>query len=85
MELVRPSATLFAFVEETLVMAFIRVEEGESIDHALRRFRRSVQRENILRDAKRHAHFVKPGERRRAKEAAARRRWRRRLRRMMAD
>lgn len=64
-------------------MAFVRVEEGESIEHALRRFRRSVQRENILREAKRHAHFVKPGERRRAKEAAARRRWRRRQRRVV--
>ena len=63
-------------------MAYIRVEDGESIEHALRRFRRAVQRETILRDAKRHAHSVKPGERRRAKQAAARRRWRRRQRRM---
>ena len=63
-------------------MANVRVEEGESIERALRRFRRAVQRENILRDAKRHAYFVKPGERRRAKEAAARRRWRRRIRRL---
>ena len=62
-------------------MAYIRVEDGEGIEHALRRFRRSVQRENILRDAKRHAYHVKPGERRRAKQAAARRRWRRRQRR----
>ncbi len=63
-------------------MAYVRVEESESVEHALRRFRRAVQRENILRDFKRHAHYVKPGERRRAKQAAARRRWRRRLRRM---
>ena len=66
-------------------MAFVRVEDGESIEHALRRFRRFVQRENILRDSKRHSHYVKPGERRRAKQAAARRRWRRRQRRMRDD
>ncbi len=34
-------------------MAFVRIEDGESIEHALRRFRRVVQRENILRDARR--------------------------------
>jgi len=66
-------------------MAYIRLEAGESIDHALRRFKRMVQNENILRDAKLHAYFMKPGERRRVKQAASRRRARRRISRMLAD
>ena len=83
MRLARSARDNRPFDEEVSSLAYVRVEDGESIEHALRRFRRAVQRENILRDAKRHSHFVKPGERRRAKEAAARRRWRRRMRRMV--
>ena len=55
-------------------MAEVRVQEGESLENALRRFKRKVQTEDILRQAKRHSYYLKPGERRRVKQALARKR-----------
>ncbi len=62
-------------------MAFVIIEEGESLDVALRRFKRRVQQEAIIKEIKKHAVYFKPGERRRMKEAQARKRMRRRLKR----
>ena len=55
-------------------LAEIRVQEGESLENALRRFKRKVQTEDIIRQAKRHSYYLKPGERRRVKQALARKR-----------
>jgi len=46
-------------------MAKIEVREGESIESALRRFRRRLQRSGVLREARRHEHYLKPSERKR--------------------
>ena len=62
-------------------MAFIVVEEGESIESALRRFKRKVQQQAIIKEIKKHAVFYKPGEKRRMKDALARKRMRRRMKR----
>ncbi|NOR12262.1 MAG: 30S ribosomal protein S21 [Candidatus Aminicenantes bacterium] len=62
-------------------MAFIVIDEGESIEGALRRFKRKVQQEAIIKEIKKHSVYYKPGERRRMKDAQARKRMRRRLRR----
>jgi small subunit ribosomal protein S21 len=62
-------------------VAFIIIEEGESLDSALRRFKRRVQQEAIIKEIKKHSVYFKPGERRRMKEAQARKRMRRRLKR----
>jgi len=62
-------------------LAFVIVEEGESLDIALRRFKRKVQQEAIIKEIKKHSVYFKPGERRRLKEAQARKRMRRRLKR----
>ena len=53
-------------------MAEVRVQEGESLENALRRFKRKVQQEDIIKEVKRHSFYLKPGERRRVKEAMAR-------------
>ena len=58
------------------------VNPNESLDSALKRFKRKVQEEDIMKEIKKHSFYMKPGERRRAKEALARKRLRRRLRRM---
>ena len=55
-------------------MAEIFVQEGETLESALRRFKRKVQQEDIIKDIKRHSYYLKPGEKRRAKEALARKR-----------
>lgn len=62
-------------------MAFVIVEENESLEKALRRFKRRVQREAIMKDYKKSSIYLKPGDKRRMKKARARKRIRRYLRR----
>ena len=62
-------------------MAEVRVQQGESIEGALRRFKRKVQQEDIIKDIKKHSYYLKPGDKRRAKQALARKRSRKKLRR----
>ncbi len=62
-------------------MAEIKIQEGESIENALRRFKRKVQQDDIIKDIKKHSFYMKPGDKRRAKQALARKRNRKRARR----
>ena len=62
-------------------MAEVKIQEGESIESALRRFKRKVQQEDIIKDIKKHSFYLKPGDKRRAKQALARKRNRKKLRR----
>ena len=60
-------------------MAEVRVRERESIDSALRRFKREVQQQNIIQDIRKHSFYLKPGDKRRMKQALARKRLRKKL------
>ena len=51
--------------------------EDESLESALRRFKRMVQRDGILAEVRRREHYVKPSVRRKNKARAAGRRKRR--------
>ena len=62
-------------------MAEIRIYEGESIESALRRFKRKVMQEDIIKDVKKHSFYLKPGEKKRIKQALARKRSRKKVRR----
>ena len=62
-------------------MAEVRIQDSESIESALRRFKRKVQQEDIIKDIKKHAYYLKPGDKRRAKQALARKRSRKKMRR----
>ncbi len=62
-------------------MAEVRVQDGESLDSALRRFKRKVQQEDIIKEVKRHSYYLKPGEKKRVKQALARKRNRKKMRR----
>jgi small subunit ribosomal protein S21 len=64
-----------------LGVAEVKIQEGESIESALRRFKRKVQQEDIIKDIKKHSFYLKPGDKRRAKQALARKRNRKKLRR----
>ncbi len=66
---------------EVHVVAEVKIQEGESIESALRRFKRKVQQEDIIKDVKKHSFYLKPGDKRRAKQALARKRNRKKLRR----
>ena len=61
-------------------LAEVRIQEGESLENALRRFKRKVQQEDIIKEVKRHSFYLKPGEKRRVKEALARKRSRKKAR-----
>ena len=60
-------------------MAEVRARERESIESMLRRFKREVQQQNIIKDIKKHSFYLKPGDKRRAKQALARKRFRKKL------
>jgi len=62
-------------------VAEVRVNDGESIESALRRFKRRVQQEDIIKEVKKHSYYMKPGDKRRAKQALARKRQRKKIRR----
>ena len=62
-------------------MAEVRIQDGEPIENALRRFKRKVQQEDIIKEIKKHSFYMKPGEKRRAKQALSRKRLRKKQRR----
>ena len=55
-------------------LAEVMIQEGETLESALRRFKRKVQQEDIIKEIKKHSFYLKPGEKRRTKEALARKR-----------
>ena len=66
-------------------MAEVRIQDGESIENALRRFKRKVQQEDIIKEVKKHSFYLKPGEKKRIKQALARKRSRKKVRRVPED
>ena len=55
-------------------MSIVRVGENESLDNALRRFKRKCSRDGIIGDMRRKEHYEKPSVRRKKKAEAARKR-----------
>ncbi|MDD2268568.1 MAG: 30S ribosomal protein S21 [Eubacteriales bacterium] len=55
-------------------MAEIKVKENESIDSALRRFKRSYMRSGIHSELRKRMHYEKPSVKRKKKSEAARKR-----------
>jgi small subunit ribosomal protein S21 len=62
-------------------LAEVQVHDGESLESALKRFKRKVLQEDIIKEIKRHSFYLKPGEKKRVKEAMARKRNRKKSRR----
>jgi small subunit ribosomal protein S21 len=50
----------------------IRLKKGESLEKALRRLKKKVDREGTLKEVRNHRHYEKPSERRRRKLKVAR-------------
>ena len=50
------------------------MNDGESLESALKRFKRKVLQEEIIKDIKSHAFYLKPGQKKRLKSALARKR-----------
>ena len=53
-------------------MSEIRVKENESLESALRRFKRKTARDGILAEARKREHYEKPSVKRKKKAEAAR-------------
>jgi small subunit ribosomal protein S21 len=60
-------------------VAEIRLLEGDSVERALRQFRRKLQKEGLFKELRRRRFYLKPSAARGIKSAAARRRARKRL------
>jgi small subunit ribosomal protein S21 len=54
-------------------MAQVQVRQNESLDSALRRFKKQIQQTGILKEAREHEHYEKPSDKKR-KALAARKR-----------
>ncbi|EOD00801.1 30S ribosomal protein S21 [Caldisalinibacter kiritimatiensis] len=61
-------------------MAEVKVKQNESLDHALRRFRKQCAVSGVLKEARKREHYEKPSVKRKKKAEAARRKKRRRNR-----
>ena len=62
-------------------MAEVALREGETLEDALRRFKRKVLQEGIIQEVRRRAFYLKPGQKRRLKQVLARKRNRKKSRR----
>ena len=60
--------------QEVTGLAEIQLRDGESVESALKRFKRKVLQEDIIKEIKRHTFYLKPGERKRLKSKLARKR-----------
>lgn len=54
-------------------MPEVEVRKDESFESALRRFKRKIEQEGILREVRDRKHYEKPSERKRKKKARVRR------------
>lgn len=57
-----------------MLVSEIKVRKNESIDSALRRFKKTVARDGLLAEIKKRKHYEKPSVRRKKKSEAARKR-----------
>ena len=55
-------------------MSEIKVQKGETLESALRRFKRSCQKAGVLSEVRKRQHYEKPSVRRKLKSEAARKR-----------
>jgi small subunit ribosomal protein S21 len=55
-------------------LAEVRLQDGESIESALKRFKKKIQKAGILSEIKRRERYEKPSVRRKRKAEAARKR-----------
>ncbi|MDR0947501.1 MAG: 30S ribosomal protein S21 [Ruminococcus sp.] len=55
-------------------MAEVHVAKGESLDSALKKFKRSCSRDGIISEVRKREHYEKPSVKRKKKSEAARKR-----------
>ena len=60
-------------------MPLVKVREDETLENALRRFKRKCEKSGILSELKKRQHYEKPSAQRKRKALAARKKARKRL------
>ena len=53
-------------------MSQVRVKEGESLENALRRFKKQTSRDGVIQEVRKREHYESPSVKRRKKSEAAR-------------
>jgi len=66
--------TIQALSEGGITMSEVKVKENESLDSALRRFKRNCAKAGILGEVRKREHYEKPSVKRKKKSEAARKR-----------
>ncbi len=54
-------------------MSSVKVKDNESLEHALRRFKRECSKAGVMSEVKKRRHYEKPSVRRKKKAEAAKR------------
>ncbi|SFE36041.1 SSU ribosomal protein S21P [Paenibacillus algorifonticola] len=62
------------FRREGKLVSETKVKKNETIDSALRRFKRSIAKDGVLAEVKKRKHYEKPSVKRKKKSEAARKR-----------
>lgn len=55
-------------------MSQVKIKENESLDSALRRFKRQTSRDGVIQEVRKREHYEKPSVKRKKKSEAARKR-----------
>ncbi|MBQ1283697.1 MAG: 30S ribosomal protein S21 [Acutalibacteraceae bacterium] len=55
-------------------MSQVRLKENESLENALRRFKRATARDGVIQEVRKREHYEKPSVKRKKKSEAARKR-----------
>ena len=76
------SFVLFRIYLRSVIVLEVVVQDNESLDRALRRFKRKVQRSGLYSELRKRRYYEKPSAQRKRKREAAIRRERRRQRRV---
>ena len=67
----RPTAWLEKKKGSESLLTEIRIRKGETLDKALRRLKKRLDRENVIKDARNNRYYEKPSVRRRRKMKVA--------------
>ncbi len=59
---------------QVIVVAMVKIKDGESFESAFRKFKKSCEKAGILSEVKKREHFEKPSVRLKKKSIAARKR-----------
>ena len=61
-------------IREGFLMSQVKVKENESLESALRRFKRQTSRDGVIQEVIKREHYEKPSVKRKKKSEAARKR-----------